>query len=142
MLAKDYLQQVEKLDIMINNKLAEKRQWLDMALSITANIGGDRVMTSGGAQSKMADAVAKCVDIEAEIDRLVEEFVDKKKEIVRVIETVDSPIEYDILHKRYIQKMSLTDIAERYGREYTWATTTHGRALQSLQKILDKNESL
>jgi prophage DNA circulation protein len=136
MLAKEYLQRVDKLDIMINNKLAEQQQWLDMALSITANMGGERVQSSGS-KSKMADAIDKCIDMESDINRLIDELIEAKRDVIRVIEAVDNPTEYDVLHKRYIQKMSLSDIAERYGKEYSWATTTHGRALQSVQRILD-----
>lgn len=142
MLAKEYLQQAEKYDIMISNKLAEQRQWLDMALSITANMSGERVMTSSSAKSRMADAIGKCVDIEAEINGLIDKLIVAKTNIIRVIEQVDNPTEYDVLHKRYIQGMSFAEIGERYGKDYSWATTTHGRGLQSVQNILDRNESL
>jgi hypothetical protein len=140
MTAKEYLQQAEKLDLLIQNKLAEKRQWLEVALGITAHLGGERVQTSGS-KSKMAEAVEKCIDVEREISALIDRLIDTKSEIVTVIELVENPTEYDVLHKRYIQKMSLLQIADRYGKEYSWATTTHGRALKSVQDILDKKLS-
>lgn len=140
MTAKEYLQQAEKLDLLIQNKLAEKRQWLEVALGITAHLGGERVQTSGS-KSKMAEAVEKCIDVEREISALIDRLIDTKSEIVTVIELVENPTEYDVLHKRYIQKMSLLQIADRYGKEYSWATTTHGRALKSVQEILDKKLS-
>lgn len=137
MTAKEYLQQVEKLDLLIQNKLAEKQQWLEVALGITAHLGGERVQTSGS-KSKMAEAVEKCIDVEREISALIDRMIDTKDEIISVIEGVENPTEYDVLHKRYIQKMSLQQIADRYGKEYSWATTTHGRALKSVQDILDR----
>lgn len=136
MIAKDYLIQVLKLDIMIQNKLIEKAQWMDIALGITANMDGERVQSSG-AKSRMAEAVDKCVDMEAEIDSLIDRLIDTKKDVVATIERVENPTEYDVLHKRYIQKMGLQDIADAYGMEYSWATTTHGRALKSVQEILN-----
>jgi DNA-directed RNA polymerase specialized sigma subunit len=132
--AQIFLEQPEKLDIQIRNKLIEKQQWHDIALGITANMEGERVQSSG-AKSKMADAIDKCVDMEAEIDRLVDELIDTKKEVIQTIERLYSPIEYNILHMRYIQYMSLQEIADHYGMDYTWATTTHGRALKSVRKI-------
>jgi hypothetical protein len=42
---------------------------------------------------------------------------------------------------RYIQFKSLQEIADHYGKEYGWATTTHGRALKSVQDILDKKNN-
>lgn len=137
MKAQDFIRQVRKLDLQITNKLIEKQQWRDIALGITANMDGERVQSSGG-KSKMADAINKCVDIEAEIDSLVDKLIDAKKEVIQTIEQLDSPTEYDVLHRRYIQFLSLQDIADHYRKDYGWATTTHGRALKSLQEILDK----
>jgi DNA-directed RNA polymerase specialized sigma24 family protein len=135
--AKSYLRQVEKLEKQITNKLVEQGQWRDMAHGITASIGGERVQTSSS-QQKMANAVERCIDMEAEIDALVDSLVETKKDVIATIEQLDSPTEYDILHKRYIQFLPLQEIADRYNREYTTITTAHGRALKNVQRILDK----
>ena len=139
--AQIYLEQVERLDAIITNKLIEKRQWKDVALGITASMDGERVQSSGS-KDKMASAVSRCVDIEAEIDNLVDKLVDTKKEVIQTIESLYSPTEYNILHLRYIQFKSLQEIADHYGRDYGWVTTTHGRALKSVQDILDRKEKL
>lgn len=133
--AKSYLRQVERLDVQIQNKLIEQQQWKDIALGITANIGGDRVQSSSS-QQKMANAIEKCVDMEAEINQLVDSLIETKKDVIATIEKLDNPTEYDILHKRYIQFLELKEIAELYGREYTTITTTHGRALKNIQRLL------
>ena len=135
--AKSYLQQVEMLDAMITNKLIERKKWEEIALGITASIGGDRVQSSGS-QSRMADAVVKCVDMEREIDELIDKLINAKKKVIETIEKLHSPTEYKILHLRYIQYVSLTEIADILKREYTWVTTTHGRALKNVQNILDR----
>lgn len=137
MKAQDFLRQVRKLDLQITNKLIEQQQWKDIALGITANMDGERVQSSGS-KSKMANAVEKCVDMEAEIDSLIDKLIDTKKEVIQTIERLDSPTEYDVLHRRYIQFLSLQEIADHYRKDYGWATTTHGRALKSLQEILDE----
>lgn len=123
--------------MQITNKLIEQQQWKDIALGITANMDGERVQSSG-AMSKMANAVEKCVDMEAEIDTLIDKLIETKKDVIQAIEQLDSPTEYDVLHRRYIQFLSLQDIADHYRKDYGWATTTHGRALKSLQEILDR----
>lgn len=137
--AKDYLKQVEKLDLQIKNKLIEQQQWKDIALGITANMDGERVQSSGG-KSKMAEAVERCVDMEGEIDSLVDNLINLKKEVIQVIEQLDSATEYNLLHMKYIQYIPLQEIADQYGYDYGWATTTHGRALRSVQMILDRKE--
>lgn len=135
--AMTYLEQVEKLDVLIQNKLIEKQQWLDIAMGITANMDGVRVQSTG-AKDKMASAVDKCVDMEAEIDRLVERLIAVKKEVIQAIEKLYSPTEYNVLHLRYIQYKTLQEIADHYGRDYGWAKVTCKRARNHLQAILNK----
>lgn len=139
--AQRYLEQVEMLDAVIRNKLIEQRQWREIALGITANMEGERVQSSGS-QSKMADAIDKCVDMEAEIDSLVDRLIDTKREVIQTIEQVDSPIWYNILHMRFIQFKELQEIADHYGRDYDWAATTQGRGIANVQKILDARKGL
>lgn len=135
--AQRYLEQGEKLDALIKNKLIEKQQWRDIALGMTANMEGEKVQSSGS-QSKMENAVVKCVDIESEIECLINKLIATKKDIISIIEQVDNPTEYNVLHMKYIQYMTYEEIAERYGKEYGWATTTHGRALKSVQAVLNQ----
>lgn len=136
---KTYLRQPERLDAIIKNKLIEKQQWRDIALGITANMDGERVQSSG-AKSKMADALDKVVDLESEIDSLIDKLVDTKKDVIATIEKLDIVMEYNIMHMRYIQGMSFQEIADHFGKDYTWATTAHGRALKSVEKIRERKQ--
>lgn len=135
--AKEYLNQVKKLDLQIKNKLIEQQQWKDIALGITANMEGERVQSSGS-QSKLENAVVKCVDMEAEIDSLVDKLIDTKKEVIQTIELLTSPLQYDVLHLHYIQFMTLQAIADKYGMSYDSAKQAHKRAVKNVQRILDK----
>ncbi len=135
--AQIYLEQVEKLDTRIKNKLIEKQQWKDIALGITAAMDGERVQSSG-AKDKMANAVMRCVDMEAEIDSLIDKLIDIKKEVIQTIEQLYSPTEYNILHMRYIQYRSLQEIADHYGKDYDWAKVNCKRACNHVQAILNK----
>lgn len=136
--AQIFLERVEMFDTIINNKLIEQRQWRELAENITANIEGERVQTSMTSTSKMADAVIKCVLMEDEIAEAVDKLIAEKRKVVLTIEKLYSPTEYKILHMRYIQHISLADIADRLDKEYTWVTTTHGRALKNVQKIIER----
>lgn len=137
--AQMYLEQVAKLNAMIENKTAEIAQWRCVALCVTSHSdGGDRVQSSGN-QQKMADAIERVIDLEREIAALVDGLINTKLEIVSTIERLNA-VEYDVLHKRYIQELSFDEIAATKGKSKTWATTVHGRAMQSLNAILrEKN---
>lgn len=152
--AKEYLNQLVKLDTVIQNKMVEKELWLDIALGVTS--GGKSILVerngkselhnmervqSSGSQQKMADAIDRFVDLEREINQLVDGLIDMKREIVRTIELLNAT-EYDVLHKRYIQNMTFDEIGAAKDKSKSWATTVHGRALQSLQRILDEQERL
>lgn len=132
--AKKYLEQYEKIDTMIVNKTIEAEKWDALAQSITAPIGDERVQSSGS-QQKMADAINKSIDMKSEIEALVR----KKKEITNTIEQIPM-LEYDILHRVYIQGKTLKEVQAEMKRQYTWITTVHGRALQYVQEILDSKE--
>ena len=146
MKAKEYLQQVEKINKMIDNKLVELEQWKAIATGITAHSDGERVQASGS-QQKMADAVSRYVDIQNEVDKQIDRLVELKKEVISTIEQLPSD-EYDMLHKMYIGRvdeegceikyMSLEEIADSKKITYKWAATIHGRALQKVQKIIDE----
>lgn len=135
MRAEAFLDKVKKIDTIIKNKLIECEQWRMLALTVTANYEGERVQSSGNLQ-KMSDAVARCVDMQKEIDALIEQLVQAKKEVLAVIEQLD-PDEYDVLHMRYIQHMTNNDVAESKGHGASWASTMHTRGCESVQRILD-----
>lgn len=138
--AQEYLEQIDKLNAMIENKAAEVVQWRDVALGITTNTEGERVQSSGS-QQKMADAINRVIDLRAEINSMIDGLIDLKQEIIRTIEQLNAT-EYDVLHKRYIQGMTFDEIGAAKHKSKSWATTVHGRALQNLNKILDEREKV
>ena len=137
--ASQYLGQVRKLDLLVKNKMIERQMWRDIAVGISPNMSGDRVQSSNS-QQKMADAVNRMVDLEREIDLAIDALVDKKREIIAVIEQLDAT-EYDVLHKIYVQGKDLQTVADDYAQSYSWASTTKGMAVKSVQRILDAREN-
>lgn len=132
--AKSFLSQIQKFNALIRNKEIEKEIMRGIALSVTAYSSGERVQSSGNPQ-KMANAVEKCVDAEADIARAVDALTEARKSVVSVIEQLP-PVEYDVLHRKYVQGQTYEDIADDYGKSYSWATTTHDRAVDKVQRII------
>lgn len=137
--AQVYLEQVEKLNAMIENKMAEVTQWRGVAMGITPHLEGERVQSSGS-QQKMADAINRVIDLQAEINGMIDRLIDLKQEIIKTIELLNAT-EYDVLHKRYIQGLQFDEIGAAKHKSKSWATTVHGRALQNLNLILDERAS-
>ena len=148
--ARDFLNQLKKLDKMIENKQIEKEQWRSIAMGTTS--GGQSVQINGvmhnmekvqssGSQQKMADAVDRFVDIEREIDSFIDRLVDTKKDVISVIEQLKAS-EYDMMHKIYVQYMTLQDVADLYGKSISWAKSIHKKGLKNTQRILDERSGI
>lgn len=129
-----FLERPEKLKAIIANKQAEVEQLRGIAESTVSYSEGERVQSSGG-KSKMADAVGRLVDMERAIDELKAKLCDVVAEIGAIIERLNVD-RYDVLHKKYILGMSFDEIALARDRSKSSITTTHGRALEDVQRIL------
>lgn len=129
-----YLKRIEEIDTLIERTKEDKQRWLDIATSITAPMGGERVQTSSNGQ-KMEDAIINSMDYD-------EKIVELNKERVEIIKTIELlPFkEYNLLYLRYVKRMNYDDISRTYDKSYSWCTSVHGRALQSLKKILDSRK--
>ena len=138
--AKDFLRQLKKIDCMIENKLVEKQQWQAIAMGTTAQMGGERVQASSS-QQKMADAVGRYMDIEREVDECIDRLFDTKKDVISVIEQLETS-QYDILHKKYVQYLTFLEIAAIKDKSESNITSIHGIALKNVQKILDEREKI
>lgn len=136
--AKEFLRQYRKYEIMLENKTTELIQCKESITNITAKWGGDKVQGSRNPH-RMEDTIAKYIDYEKEINRNIDEMLAVKKDIIDVIEKLDTN-QYNVLHKMYIQRLSFKEIAFDCRKSESWATTIHGQALKAVQKILDERE--
>ena len=132
-----FLESVEHIDVDIDNLLADRQQWEDLKTKITASMDGERVQSSGEKDS-MAMAVIRCMEAEKEIDREVSKLATQKKKVTQTIVRLYSPIEKAVIHKRFIQYMTLHDIADHYGKSYDWAKDTCRKGVSHIQAILNK----
>lgn len=131
---KQYLSQIERLDKMIQNKLSEIYQLKTMACSVTVSNDSERVQTSSD-KDRLGSTVAKIVDLEKETDRLVDSFIDLKKETMLIIRMIKSERHREILFKKYLEQKSLYEIAEELGMTDRGCKKAHKRALEEFEKI-------
>lgn len=138
MRAKEYLLNISKIDKLIENKIAEMEHWKAVAAGTTAYSEGDRVQSTSN-KEKMADAVVRYLDMEAEVNAEIDRLIDTKREVISTIEQLRAD-EYDVLHKYYVQGLTIYETADSCKKSCSWARQTKGRALKNLQKILDGSE--
>lgn len=134
--AKKYLQRIAHCDSRINAMLAEVDGLYAMVTKITPTLKQD-VVSGGGNQDKIGDAVAKIVDLKDEINREIDRFVDMKRETAAMLDKLENHLYYIILHRRYVQYETLEQIAADMHYTYRWICILHGRALQEFGDILE-----
>lgn len=136
----EYLLQVKLCDAHINNKLEELAQLKALSTKITSTLKQDAV-SGGGYGDKVGDVVSRIIDMQNEINAAIDEYVDKKKEVKRVIEKVTNPDQLNVLLKCYILHESLEQIACEMGYSYRNICYIHGRALQSVAAVMEEGKN-
>ena len=138
--AREYLLQVKYMDRRIKNKLEEIEYWKDQAENpALAPFDAEKVQSTRNI-SKTADLICKYVDLQQELQQDIEELAAMRKRTIATLEQL--PLnEYDVLYKLYIQYeryYNMQAVADALEKSYSWVTAMHGRALKSLQKLIDE----
>ena len=140
MRAKEYLSQVRFLDERITCKLADAARLQDMATRITPILREDGASGGGGAPDRLADTVAKIVDLKAEINRDIDRLVDKKRDIAAKLGKLTDRRYYAVLFRRYILFETFEQIACEMNCSWRNACYLHGQALDVFQQVMDKED--
>lgn len=136
--AKRYLQQIRRLDTKINRDVEELHRLKAMTTKITPTLKPD-VVSGSGTQDKLAEAMSKIIDLEAEINREIDCFVDARKAVTATIDKVEDARLHTVLNMRYVQFKTWEQIACYMGRSYQWVCKLHGTALQVVEKIIENS---
>lgn len=105
MTTREYLSQVRRCDRMVANKLAEISN-MRLILYGTSAVGNtERVQTSGN-KDKICDYVSRITDMEREVDNLI----DKRYDIIQQIQSIPDTNAYDALAQKYILGKEIKEI--------------------------------
>lgn len=140
MRADRYLEQVRLLDARIDRKLIEKQRIMELATRITPSLSG--MPRASGNSDKIGDTAVRLVEIEEQINDLIDHLIDKRAEIIALLETL--PVQdYTVLHQYYIQGVTLAAIAENMAPKpmsERQVSRIKARAIKRVQAILDGRE--
>lgn len=133
MTTKDYLNQISRLNRMINNKLAEVSQLRELSRSISAVKNEERVMSSSD-PDKIGSTYAKIDEMEHNLDNMIDEYIGKKDLIIGQIDGIENENYYNILFSRYIEKKTFEVIATEMKYSWRQIIRLHGNALKSFEE--------
>lgn len=137
--AKEYLLSIKRYDTIIDAKQREIDDLYALITRVTPVLKTD-VVSGGGNQDKIGNAIAKITDLQNELNRDIDHFVDLKREAAAKLGKVTRAEYYEILHKRYFEYQSLEQIAVSMNYTYRWIRRLHGRALNVFGKIMNEEE--
>lgn len=134
-----WLSRCKDIDRKIQSKCDEVSVWMSRATKITSTISD---MPKGGQQeNKTETTVEKIMQIDAEINREIDELVKIKAEVRSAISAVPNSTYREVLERRYIRGQKWEQIAVEMAYEYHYVCRLHGKALEMLdiEKRINKD---
>lgn len=132
--AKQYLDQLRVIDTKINQKMEELADLMTAATSTGAiDYSKDRAQTSP--QNAQENRICKYVDLDAEINREIDEFVDIKHRVTKEIQELNVDYYIKILFKVYVQYKTVKDAANEIGLSYQYVRDLHKKALKAFEEL-------
>ena len=86
----------------------------------------------------MADTVAKIIELENEVNRLIDSYADRKAYLSRIIDSLNSAMQIRVLYGHYYAGKSFQQIADELCYSRRNICYIHGDALRAMEKIMEK----
>lgn len=132
--AKEYLQQLKRLDILIKQKNKEVDN-LRLKSKSTSSIdySKEKVQTSPSGEASFVKLIGRIVDLETEISQEINIFVEEKHKIINQIQKLNNADYIRLLYKRYVEYKSLERICVEMDFSYDYIKHLHGCALKDFE---------
>ena len=92
----------------------------------------------GGKKQDFSDTVDKIIDLENEINKDIDDLIDKKTKMNEFIKSVLSGNEYAVIQMRYFEELNWLEIAIKLNYTEINIYKIHGKALFKLNKVYSK----
>lgn len=129
---KDYLGQAYRIDQRINSKIEQVSSLHSLATKATSTIT-DMPGSPNRNLHRMEDVIAKIIDLESEINKDIDQLVELKANIMKLIRGVGNPEYQTLLELRYLCYKPWEQIAVDMGYSINNLFKMHRKALASLE---------
>lgn len=143
----EYLNQVKRLDLLIEHKREEELElW---ALATRATQTSDGMPHGSSDPDKMTNILQKIITARERTNNMIDKYVEAKQDIIRHIEMLPRK-QYEVLYWMYVKKRekrqpgqklyyTWSEIAENLGCSEQNIANVRRRAIKNLQIILDSD---
>lgn len=136
MTAKEYLQRLQRLDIVIKQKISEKEELQRKTGYISAvDYSKGKVSTAPSGEAAFEKITDHICDLEMEINSEIDRFVVTKHKIINQIQSLNNVDEISVLHKRYVEFLTFEKIAVEMNYTIRNIYFIHNRALQNFKRL-------
>ena len=140
MTAKEFLGQAYRLDQRINSKLQQIDSLRGLTQKVTQSYDNEVVSRTRNVSS-LEDAIIRLMEAEEELNRQIDQLVDTKIEIGKLIEKVHNESYRLLLEKRYLCFLAWDQIAAEMPYSRRWVLNKHERALEVADRLLREKEA-
>ncbi len=137
MSAKQYLKRIRSLDKQVLAHLEQITAHRSLAAKVTSVLQEGPQSHSGHYEDRLANIVAKIVDLEEQLQKDLEEYINLKSKVIMQINSMEDGRLKLVLYHRYLNQKTWEDIACDLNCSTQWVHTLHGQALQEFEKILE-----
>lgn len=137
--AKEYLQQIYKVDCEINNLIEEKASYQELAEKITQSVSTEHVQASG-TKDKIGELAVKIADKEYEIVDKIDSLFELKQKIGNEIKMLQNEKYRKIIILRHVRFMKFADISEILQCNLRNTYKLYNRALEAFSDVLSESD--
>ena len=136
---KEELRKILLYDAKINSKLEELARLKSLATKVTSVMEGEAVSRTRNTNT-MSDAVTKIIEMQDEINRLIDLYVDKKAYFSRIIDSLPNHMQIRVLYSYYYQGKSFQKIANEVGYSRRNIGYIHEDAIHAVEKAIEQEK--
>lgn len=135
----EYLEQLGILDCQIKSANAEAQKLRSLADKTTTSFSFNK-SHSGETNDRMADVVAKLIDLSEEVRCKIIDMIKLKRRISAQIERVQDQESRVLLRLRYVYCLTMEKVAADMFYSRQWIYILHDRAIQNFEKVIPEEE--
>ena len=135
MTARQYFEKINILHERMIEKQLKLQDLRDASISLGISYEGERVQSNSD-KDKMGAIVSKIVDADRDYQLSIGEYYEYLYGAERKIGSMENKEYKDVLHKHYIEGMTIKDIARATKKSFDSVKSQNKRALSTFQKTL------
>lgn len=131
--AKEYLEQLADIDVIINQDIERLSVMRQSALGVKSfDYSKEKVQTS--ASDRLCEDVTNIVTLNEYINNEIDRFVDTKETIICQIRDLHNAVYNQILYKMYVEFKSMKQCSFEMGKSYSYVKKYHNEALKAFEE--------